>query len=287
MPKTKRSKNTQAAQVWMILRKNPVFMIGLAILIVLVFCAIFAPQLSKYNYLEVNLEAAKQGPSAEHWFGTDDLGRDIFARILYAGRYSLSLGISAVALGMVFAVIVGAVAGYFGGWVDNLLMRLMDVLSAIPGLLLSIVVAAALGNGFGKTIIAMAIGNIAALARILRAQIMSVRDKEYVQAAIASNCSSARIIVSHIIPNAIMPMIVNATSRVGGSILFASSLSFIGLGVQAPEPEWGAMLAQARAYIRTYPHMLIFPGIFIALAVVSLTLCGDALRDAMDPKLRR
>ena len=166
-------------------------------------------------------------------------------------------------------------------------MRMMDVLSAIPGMLLSIIVAAALGTAYHDTVIAMAIGNVAALSRILRAQILSIREKEYVQAAKASNCSNFRIIFSHIIPNSVMPMIINCTSRLAAALLFCASLSFIGLGVQPPEPEWGAMLAGARGYIRTYPYMLISPGIFIALSVVGFTLLGDSLRDAMDPKLRK
>lgn len=277
----------QMHEVFKIMMHNPNAIIGIVIVAVLILLAILAPVISPYDYLEMNPIEAKQGPSAAHIFGTDDLGRDIFSRILYGGRYSMSLGILSVGLGAAMALVIGAVAGYFGGWIDNLLMRLMDVLSAIPGMLLSIIVAAALGTAYHDTVIAMAIGNVAALSRILRAQILSMREKEFVQAAKASNCSNFTIIFSHILPNSVMPMIINATSRVAAALLFCASLSFIGLGVQAPEPEWGAMLASARAYIRTYPYMLIFPGIFIALSVVGLTLLGDSLRDAMDPKLRK
>lgn len=287
MKKEKRKGVNQWQEVLNILLHNPNAIIGFVIVAVLILLAILAPWISPYNYLEMNLAIAKQGPSAAHIFGTDDLGRDILSRILYGGRYSMSLGFLSVGLGAIVAMVIGSIAGYFGGWVDNLLMRMMDVLSAIPGMLLSIIVAAALGTAYHDTVIAMAIGNVAALSRILRAQILSIREKEYVQAAKASNCSNFRIIFSHIIPNSVMPMIINCTSRLAAALLFCASLSFIGLGVQPPEPEWGAMLAGARGYIRTYPYMLISPGIFIALSVVGFTLLGDSLRDAMDPKLRK
>lgn len=278
---------SQGQEVMYSLMHNPSAVLGITIILVLIVLAILAPVIAPYDYLEMNLAEAKQGPSALHIFGTDDLGRDIFSRILYGGRYSMSLGVLSVGLGALVATIIGSVAGYFGGWVDNLLMRLMDVLSAIPGMLLSIIVAAALGTAYHDTVIAMAIGNVAALSRILRAQFLSIREEEYVEAARAANCTNRRIIFSHILPNAIMPMVINCTSRLAAALLFCSSLSFIGLGVQPPEPEWGAMLAGARSYIRTYPYMLIFPGVFIALSVVGFTLVGDSVRDAMDPKLRK
>jgi peptide/nickel transport system permease protein len=278
---------SQGQEVMYSLMHNPSAVLGITIILVLIVLAILAPVIAPYDYLEMNLAEAKQGPSALHIFGTDDLGRDIFSRILYGGRYSMSLGVLSVGLGALVATIIGSVAGYFGGWVDNLLMRLMDVLSAIPGMLLSIIVAAALGTAYHDTVIAMAIGNVAALSRILRAQFLSIREEEYVEAARAANCTNRRIIFSHILPNAIMPMVINCTSRLAAALLFCSSLSFIGLGVQPPEPEWGAMLAGARSYIRTYPYMLIFPGVFIAISVVGFTLVGDSVRDAMDPKLRK
>lgn len=284
----KRKKSaSQGREVLSIMMHNPNAIIGMVIVGVLVLLSVFAPLIAPYDYLEMDPLAAKQGPSAAHWFGTDDLGRDIFSRILYGGRYSMSLGILSVGLGALMALVIGSIAGYFGGWVDNLLMRMLDVLAAIPGMLLAIIVASALGTDYIDTVVAMAVGNVAALSRILRAQILSIRNKEFVQAARMTNCSSFRIIFSHILPNSIMPMIINATTRVAAAILFCASLSFIGLGVQPPLSEWGQMLASARAYVRIYPYMLIFPGIFIALSVVGLTLLGDSLRDAMDPKLRK
>ncbi len=269
------------------LSHNPTAMLGLIIVVVLAILAILAPYISPYNYAEVDALAAKQGPSAAHWFGTDDLGRDIFSRLIYGGRYSLTLGLASVALGFVISVILGSVSGFFGGWVDNIIMRILDSISAIPGLLMAILVSAALGNGFGNTVVALAIGGIGGMTRLLRAQVMSVKDKEFAEAAKATNCSSLRIIFGHILPNALTPMIVNATGLIAGSLLFASALSFIGLGVQPPEPEWGAMLAGARGYVRTYPHMLIFPGIFICVTIIGLNMFGDGLRDAMDPKLKK
>lgn len=279
--------SSQWREILSIMMHNPNAIIGMVIVSVLILLSVFAPLIAPYDYLAMDPLIAKQAPSAAHIFGTDDLGRDIFSRILYGGRYSMSLGLLSVGMGAVVALIIGSIAGYFGGWIDNLLMRMLDVIAAIPGMLMAIIVASALGTSFIDTVIAMAVGNIASLSRILRAQILSVRNKEYVQAARMTNCSNFRIVFSHILPNSIMPMIINATTRVASAILFCAQLSFIGLGVQPPLSEWGQMLASARTYIRIYPYMLIFPGIFIALSVVGLTLLGDALRDAMDPKLRK
>ena len=181
-------------------------------------------------------------------------------------------------------MVIGSIAGYFGGWVDNLLMRMMDVLSAIPGMLLSIIVAAALGTAYHDTVIAMAIGNVAALSRILRAQILSIREKEYVQAAKASNCSNFRIIFSHIIPNSVMPMIINCTSRLAAALLFCASLSFIGLGVQPPEPEWGAMISSGRTYMMECWWVVTIPGLAILINSLAFNFLGDGLRDILDPR---
>lgn len=269
------------------LAKNKSAMVGISIVLILAVLAILAPYIIPYNYAEVNPAIACQEPSAEHWFGTDDLGRDIFSRIIYGGRYSLRLGIMTVGVSMFFGLIIGSVAGYFGGWVDNIIMRLLDIQHAIPGMLLSIVVAAVLGNGFNNTVVALAIGGVAGYTRILRAQIMAIRQKEYLEAADAINCSTFRIITRHILPNTLSPLIVNATMQCATTLLAAAALSYIGLGVQPPEPEWGAMLSGARDYIRHYPYMLVFPGVFIMIVVVSLNMFGDGLRDALDPKLKK
>lgn len=277
----------QFAIVMKRLMRNPSAIIGMAIVLVLAILAVFAPYIAPYDYTAMDVTIAKQGPSAEHWFGTDDLGRDMFSRLIYAGRYSLTMGIASVALTFVISVVLGSVAGFFGGWVDNLIMRFLDCISAIPGLLMAILVSAALGTGYVNTVLALAVGGIGGMTRLLRAQVMSERGKEYSEAAKAINCTNTRIIFNHILPNAMTPMIVNATGLVAGSLLFAAALSFIGLGVQPPAPEWGAMLAGARNYVRTYPHMLIFPGLFICITVIGLNMLGDALRDALDPKLKK
>jgi len=267
--------------------KNKSAMFGIGIFILLVISAILSQWIIPYNYTKISVSEAFEVPSVKHWFGTDDLGRDIFSRIIYGGRYSLRLGVMAVSLSMSIGMVIGALAGYNGGWVDNLFMRLLDVQAAIPGMLLSIAVAAVLGSGFNKTVIALAIGGIPAYARMLRAQILSVRKKEYIEAAQAIDCSNARVIIKHILPNTLSPLIVQATMQCANTLITAAALSYIGLGVQPPEPEWGAMLSGARGYIRQYPHMLIFPGFFIMLIVVSLNMFGDGLRDAMDPKLKK
>lgn len=182
---------------------------------------------------------------------------------------------------------IGSIAGYFGGWVDNLLMRILDVIQSLPALLLTIVVSAALGSGYINTILALSVNGIPAMARMLRAQMMRVRNSEYIEAAESINCSKARVIVSHLFPNSFSPLLVQATMGVANRILMASSLSFIGLGVQPPTPEWGAMLSGSRQYIRDYPHMVIIPGLAIAVTILALNLMGDGLRDALDPRLKK
>ena len=226
------------------------------------------------------------GPSATHWFGCDDLGRDIFSRIIIGARYSITIGICAILVATLIGCAIGAVAGYYGGWVDNIIMRILDVIQAIPGMLLMIVAAAMLGPGFINTILAMSIGTIPGMARMLRAQMLKERGNEYIEAETSINCSTFRIILSHLLPNCMSPIIVQATMGVGQTITLAAGLSFLGLGVQPPAPEWGAMLSNARSFMRTAPHLVIFPGLAIAITVLALNLLGDGLRDALDPKLK-
>lgn len=268
------------------LRKNKTAMFGLLVFVLLAFSAVFAPILSPYGFADMNLSSAFQAPSAAHWFGTDDLGRDIFTRILYGGRYSLTIGIISVGFALIVGVIIGTIAGYFGGIVDNLIMRFLDIFQSIPGLILTIAISAALGSGFDKTILALSISRIPAFARVLRASIMRVRDQEYLEAAESIRCSRLRIIVKYVLPNSWAPLIVEATMGVANTVLTAASLSYIGLGVQPPTPEWGAMLSGAKGYIRDYSYMLTFPGLFIALTVLCLNMLGDGLRDALDPRLK-
>jgi ABC-type dipeptide/oligopeptide/nickel transport system permease subunit len=224
--------------------------------------------------------------SASHICGTDYLGRDIFSRILYGGRYSLSLGICAAFVGNFLGVVIGSIAGYFGGKVEMVIMRLCDIWAAIPGTLLSIIIASALGAGFLNTIIAMSIGGIPFGARMVRGQILAERSKEYLEAAESIDCSKVSIMFKHLLPNVISPTIVNATMAIGGTITGAAGLSYLGLGVRPPTPEWGAMLSDGTPYIMTHPTLVLFPGLAIGICVLSINLMGDGVRDALDPKLR-
>lgn len=279
-------KQSAAREVFKRLAKNKSAMAGLVIFVLLVLSSIFGPMISPWSVTRNSIRNSFQFPSAEHWFGTDDLGRDLLTRVLYGGRYSLSIGIIAILASLVMGVIVGTVAGYFGGQVDNIIMRILDIIQSIPGIILTIAISAALGSGFDKTILALAISRVPSFARVLRASIMSVRDREYLEAAESIRASKMRIICRYILPNSFAPLIVEATMGVASTILAAASLSYIGLGIQPPTPEWGALLSGAKEYIRDYAYMLTFPGLFIALTVLCLNMLGDGLRDALDPKLK-
>ena len=268
------------------LAKNKVAMGACIVLLLLVVLAVLAPWITPYSYEEMDYMALNSGPSSKHWFGTDSLGRDIFSRLIYGSKYSLSLGICAALLSMTIAIIFGSIAGYYGGWVDNLILRICDILQAIPGLLLAIVMSAVLGPGYLNTILAIAIGGIPSTVRMVRSMVMSVRGSEYLEAAISINCSPARIMFKRILPNILSPIIVAVTMGIGSTIMVASSLSFLGLGIQPPLPEWGAMLSAGRSHILNYPHLVLFPGLFIFITCLCANLFGDGLRDAMDPKLK-
>lgn len=285
--KTKKNEHSQARAVLKRLSKNHAAIIGLVIFVILLFAAIFAPLLVPYSSETIDIPNMLAKPSAEHIFGCDELGRDIFSRLLIDSRYSLLIGLGSVALSIVFGVILGSVAGFFGGKVDNIIMRLLDIFSSIPGLLMQIAISAVLGTGIDKTILAISVSTMPMYVRILRASIMSVRDTEYVEAAESIGCKKVRVIMRHVLPNALSPLIVTATMGVASAILMAAGLSYIGLGVQPPTPEWGAMLSGARSYLRDYPHMVLFPGLVIAMTVLSLNMLGDGLRDALDPKLKK
>ena len=284
-PKIKKS--SEFLRIMKQLSYNKLAMFGLILFILELVVCFSAPLIAPYGYNDLNIMDMNQAPNAAHWFGTDELGRDIFSRILYGGRYSISMGVSAIVVAMIVGMFIGSIAGYFGGWVDNILMRFLDIVQSLPGMLLTIVISAVLGPGFINTILALSVNAIPHQARMLRAQILKIRNSEYIEAAQSINCSKATIILDHLIPNSMSPMIVQASMGVANQIIMASSLSFIGLGVQPPAPEWGAMLSGFRQYIRNYPHMVIFPGLAIAVTVLSLNLLGDGLRDALDPRLRR
>ena len=279
-------KNSEFLRVMKQLSRNKTAVLGLVILLIEIVLAILAPYIAPYDYTEMDFMNMFATPSKAHLFGCDDLGRDIFSRILIGARYSLSCGILATLIGTVIGMAIGAIAGFFGGKTDNIIMRILDVIQAIPGMVMMIVMSAVLGPGFINTIIAMAFGTIAGMARMLRAQMLKVRENEYIEASVSINCSKARIILDHLIPNCMSPMIVQATMGVAQTITTASGLSFIGLGVQPPAPEWGAMLSGSRQFIRQAPHLVIFPGLAIAVTVLALNMMGDGLRDALDPKLK-
>lgn len=266
--------------------KNKAAMLGLIVLVVEVILAILAPYISKYSYDAVDPINQFVGPCAEHWFGTDNLGRDMFSRVLYGGRYSLAIGISATLLGTVVGMIVGGIAGYFGGTTDLILMRALDVITSIPSMLLTIIIVAVMGTGVVPTLCALAVGGIAGAARMFRAQCLAIRNQEYVEACRSIGCSNISILLRHITPNAISPLIVSTTLGMATAVTTCAGLSFIGLGVQMPIPEWGALLSAGRTYLRQYSYLSIFPGLAIMITVFSLNMLGDGLRDALDPKLK-
>lgn len=285
--KTKKKKSQSALAIfWRRFKRNKGALVCLIILAVIFIACYAAPLIAPYDYDAINARAICKSLSFAHLFGTDDLGRDIFSRCLYGGIYSLTIGVVATIISSVLGMLLGAVSGFFGGKVDMLMMRACDVIQAIPNMLLSIVIAAVLGNGFWNLIIALALGGLAHNIRMVRAATLTVCKVDYVEAATALNCSKLRIILTHIIPNTLTPVIVGFTMGVPQHILAAAGLAYIGLGIQPPNPEWGAMLSAAKSYLTKAPHMLIFPGLMIAITVLCFNLLGDGIRDALDPKLK-
>lgn len=281
-------KRSQWGDVWKRLKRNKMAVAGMVILVLLVLLAIFADFIAPYGYDDQDpVNRAFLTPCAAFPFGTDNLGRDILSRVIYGARISLQVGLVTVGISAILGGILGAIAGYYGNRADNVIMRFMDILLSIPGILLAITIAATLGPGLINAMIAVGISGIPAFARVVRASVLSVRENEYIEAARAINASDLRIIVSHILPNILAPIIVQATLNVATAILTASALSFLGVGVQPPIPEWGAMLSQGRTFLRDYPHVVLFPGLAILVTVFSLNLLGDGLRDALDPRLKR
>lgn len=279
--------NSQFAEVMKRLSYNKGAMVGGIIFLVVVVLAVLSPWISPYSYSQTNVKDRLMFPCLEHLFGTDQLGRDVLSRILYGARYSLVIGVGSVVMSAVFGVILGSIAGYFGGAWDNVIMRICDVIQSIPGMILNIVLACVLGPGVGNTILALGFEGIAGSARLMRSSILNVRKMEYLDAAKSSNCSNFRIILKHVLPNTFAPILVQATMGVGARIIMAAGLSYIGLGVQPPLPEWGAMLSDSRNFMMKYPYLALIPGICIMLVVLSLNLLGDGLRDALDPKLKK
>ncbi|GHT79117.1 peptide ABC transporter permease [Spirochaetia bacterium] len=274
--------------LWRRLKRNKAAVAALAVLAVIVFFAVFADLIAPYNRgIQQNSAIRLQGPSREHLLGTDDYGRDVFTRIIHGGRLSLSLGVSATVLAMAAAFVLGSIAGYFGGRLDEIVMRIMDTILCIPYMLLSLAIVAALGPGLRNLMIAMVVSYIPNFTRIIRSIVLTIVENEYIEAARACGSGSFKIIYRHVLRNALGPIIVQAAMSVAGMILLAAALSFIGLGVNPPAPEWGAMLSEAREFLRRAPHLMVFPGLAILLTALSLNLVGDGLRDALDVRLDR
>lgn len=270
---------------------NKASAVGGILILLFVFTSIiislFGPSILTYDPVKVDVLNKLQPPSKEHWFGTDNFGRDIFTRILYGMPLTLKVGFFSVTMGGIIGVVLGMVSGYFGGMVDTIIMRLMDILLAFPGILLALAIVSVLGGSLTNVIIAVSIFSVPAFARIVRGSTLSVRKLEYIDAMRALGASNIRIIFKHILPNVMSPIIVQVTLRIATAILTASGLSFLGLGAQPPEPEWGAMLNDGRTYMNSAPHIILFPGIMIVIVVLAFNIFGDGLRDALDPKMKK
>lgn len=283
----RKKENSMTYDLWLQFKKNKMALLGLVIVLLFVLVAVFAPLIAPYDPAQQDLANRFSPPSIHHFFGTDNFGRDVFSNVVYGARISIFIGLLATLISVVLGTLIGAIAGFFGGRIDNLLMRIVDIFLSIPSLVLAIAISAALGKGIFNLILAVSLAGVTSYARIVRGSVLSVKEQEFVEAARVGGASDFRLIFRHILPNCTGPIIVQATLGVGTAILSAASLSFIGLGVQPPTPEWGGMLASGRPYIRDNPHITLFPGLAIALTIFSLNLLGDGLRDAFDPKERR
>lgn len=282
-------KRSQWGDIWHRLRKNRMAVLGLIIVVGLLLTAALADVICDYDTqaIQQNVKIRLQGPSKDHILGTDEFGRDMFARLVHGSRISLAVGFCATTISLVFGLTLGSMAGYYGKNVDMLIMRVLDVFMAIPQMLLAITLVAALGTSIINLMIALSISSIPSFSRTLRAQVLTVKDQEFVEAARAIGAKDAHIITTHIIPNCLSPVIVQSTLRVATCILSTASLSFIGLGVKPPSPEWGSMLSSGRMYLRDAQHITLYPGLAIMVTILAFNLLGDGLRDALDPKLKR
>lgn len=284
--KKKEEKQTELRIAFRMFRRNPLAVAGSVVLILLILAAIFADYITPYYAESQNLMEAFQGPSALHWFGTDEFGRDIYSRVIYGTRQSLLIGFASIAIAVAAGCFIGLISGYYQGALGSFLMRVMDIIMAIPSMLFAIAIVAALGSNLRNLLIAIAFSRIPIYARLMRSSVVSVKQMEYVTAAKVMGISDKKIILEDILPNSLSPIIVQATLGVAFAILTAAGMSFLGLGIQPPTPEWSNMISVAKTYIREYPHMTIFPGAAIMITILSLNLMGDGLRDALDPKMR-
>ncbi|MEG1758472.1 MAG: ABC transporter permease [Oscillospiraceae bacterium] len=283
----KYKKKSQIGDVWRRFRKNKAAMTGLIILLVLAFLAIFASAFGSYEEaILLNGAIRLNPPGAGHIFGTDHYGRDVFLRIVHGAQVSLTIGLAVTAIAVTAGALLGAVAGFYGGIVDNIIMRIMDVFMCIPGMLLALAIVAALGTSLTNLLIALTIAYIPTFVRLTRSSILTVAGADFVEAAHSYGASDWRIITKYILPNALGPVIVQATMSIAGVIISAAAMSYLGMGIQPPAPEWGAMLSEAKEYMNRAPYLLYIPGIAILLSALSFNLVGDGLRDALDPKLK-
>ena len=281
-------RNSPAREIWRRFKKNKAAMLGLGIFSVMVLLAVFADVICDYDTQVIAQDVANRlkAPSPDHWFGTDAYGRDIFARVVHGARISIIIGLAATVGSVCISGILGSIAGYYGGRIDNAIMRVLDTFLAIPGELLAMAIVASLGPSMTNLLIAVTIARIPPFTRVIRSSILTVIDQDYIESAIASGARDSYIIVKQILPNAMGPIIIQATMGVGRMILTAAGMSFIGMGVQPPLPEWGSMLAEGRDFMRYSPYITLFPGLAIILTSLALNLLGDGLRDALDPKLK-
>ncbi len=282
-------KRSIAAEVWRNYKKNPSAMIALVLVIIIVFVAIFAQFFYdfKKDIVKQHVKEKFQKPSREHWFGTDNYGRDVFTRVIYGTKYSLSVGVVAVAISCIVGVTLGLIAGYYGGVIEDLILRFCEVFTGIPSILMGVALMTAFGQSIGVLMLAIGLVYSPMYCRTTRAAVLPVRDQEYIEAARVAGVGDLGIMFNHVLPNALSPIIVQVTMGIASAILCASGLSFLGLGVPIPMPEWGAMLSEGREFMRDYMYLTIFPGLAIMITVLSFNLMGDGLRDALDPKLKQ
>lgn len=284
--KKKAKKSSITREIWLRFCKNKVAVLGLIILTLIILMAIFADFIVPADVATAQSTDILAKPSAEHWFGTDEFGRDLFARVVHGSRYSLFIGVATSLIALVVGAILGASAGYFGGIVDNVICRIVDVFICVPPVLMSLAVVAALGTNMQNLIIAITISCVPGNVRLIRSVVMTVADQDYIRAAKSYGCSNSRIIFRYVLPNAMGPIIVNTTMGISQMILSAAGLSFIGMGIQPPDPEWGALLSNAQDFMFTSQYLLFFPGIFILLTSLAFNLVGDGMTDALDPRLK-
>ena len=273
-------------RAWLEFRRNRFALVGAAFMVFIAFMAVFAPIVSTHDPYAQSLRKRMKPPTAEHWLGTDEVGRDVYSRLVYGARISLFVGIVGTAAGVICGTIVGLISGFFGGWVDTLVMRVIDIMYSFPGIVLAILLISVLGPSIFNLILVLAIWAVPSLSRIVRGNVLSLKEQDYAEAARALGAGRVRIMFVHLLPNSLAPIIVYATLGVAGAILTTAALGFLGLGVQPPQAEWGNMLSNGRQYLRRAPLLMVFPGALISMTVISINLIGDALRDALDPYIQ-